>query len=653
MSYNGNLQQQLQETATNETSASEQVSATCESSSMYEPMLELEGAEFNEEFLKALLNGGIDFGVPETTPLSLTNSLQQRSSTASEQHSSNSNNGNFQPVYLPYQMNSDMMFQNNSQSLPSSINIQPVLPSNVATSSKRIIKPRAQLSNQEITRLLLIYMSRALASQQNVSIGISDSSSVSSMQTNSLASSTTNSSACSSTPRSIDVQELPKATNSMSIDLNLSPIASKSKRRCEKSKSTGFSGTSEPMDCSVSASTVAHRKNAHSKVRPYNSLDLPKVHDPLGLMDPNKERVHSVEQKPKMAGIGKGVMRGCSGTAIEASSSEMDLSPLAQILQTVKTVPNFETASKLISNHKDASAMDKKLCSTKEKLQEDNRNKKAYVSVDQVTPISDIFNTVNNLPNLSDIQSVLKYVQKRRAMRKLFKRRSHSAGSIDDLKKESKSSASLRAYIELLKAKSQRLQLQFVPNQPSMNDLQSCMTTHSTVTDDDFEFLRSIGIDPNTVTTKQNYSTTSSSLDNTQPDAQLQTEMSTDLDNLLYSKDPIFPDELPTENVDSQPFDVMQCPNVDTIPSELFPDTSISYQPHVLQCNDLQKLDHGFFDLHMTTNVLNSSVASELDQRRNDNNVTHPMTEIYFTPEWAHTQVLHFYSNMVYIQSYM
>lgn len=632
MSHNDNLQQ-MQNATTSDCSL-----LNSASNSVCEPMFELEGADFNEEFLKALLNDGVDFSDTETTS---TNSVQQGSSatSTSERHSSN-----LQPLYQSDQSSSDMIFECNETS-PS--NLQPVLQSNVA---KRTIKPRTQLSNQEITRLLLAYMSKALTSQQNASTSITSRNkqgyrSSSGVQTSRSASNTAkNSIHSSTTSEPTDLLQLPKATNtvySKSTDLQQSRGTTfKSKRKCKKSKSTGTSRTSEssqPMDCSVPVSKEAYRKNIHAKVRPYNSLDLPKVHDPLGLMGP--------VQQPKVAATstGIGVMRGGSVTAMESSSSEMDLSPLGQILQTVKTVPNFETTSKHKSYQKSTPTVDKILCNAKEKPQEDVKNKSVSGSSDQVTPISDIFNTVNNLPNLLDIQSVLKYVQKRRAMKKLFRRRSHSAGSIDDLKKESKSSASLKAYTELLKAKSQRLQRQRVFEQSSMN-LQSCMTTQSTVEDDDFDFLRSIGIDPNTVTTKQTGS--NSALDQQDTCTQLQTaaeiQGSIPSDSLLHSKNSFFPQETPIGGIDDQLLNTLQCPNVSNeLPS------SNNYSS-VLQDGDIQTLDHVLSDLQMPTDV---SIDSEFDQMEEVNTTTHTEAEVYFTPEWAHTQVfiLYMHSHFIYV----
>ena len=448
------------------------------------------------------------------------------------------------------------------------------------------------------------------------------------MQTSSPASNTAINSVHSSTSESMDLLQLPKATNSVhsrTIDLQQSAtegVASKSKRKCKKSKSVGINGTSEglePMDCSVSVSKELRRKNTHAKVRPFNSLDLPKVHDPLGLMDHTEDRTHSVQQS-KVMGTGKRVTKDSGGTAMEASSSEMDLSPLAQILETVKIVPNFGTATKLKGNQKGAEKI-------KEKREVDNKTIKVLTSVDQITPISDIFNTVNNLPNLLDIQSVLKYVQKRRAMRKLFRRRSHSAGSIDDLKKESKSSASLKAYTELLKAKSQHLQRYLVPDHSLMN-LQSCMTTHSAVNDNNFEFLRSIGIDPNAVTdnAKQNDSTSSNFVTDgkIQQDTQLQTEILTGFSNLSHSKD----FKAPTGSTNSQLLNAAQCPNI----------SSDNNHPSVLQCGDMQNLDHEIFNLQMP--IDSDTIASELNHMEEDNPAIHAIPDIYFTPEWAHTQVL-------------
>lgn len=642
MSYDENLQQ-LQNSTADVTSISYQLSLSSASNTVCEPMFELEGAEFNEEFLKSWLSDGVDFSVTDTAPLSSTDTVQQESAMASEQLSgggSSDSSNTLQPLYPPHQLGGSMPFQ---YSRHSPANMQPMLQSGVATPSKRIIKPRAQLSNQEITRLLLIYMSKALASQQNAPTCVNDAnkqgcSSSSIMRTNNPAVNMPKSTALPSNSDSNDLLQRPRATNvaqSNSTDSQQSTTTeftiSKSKRKCKKSKSTGTSGRSngsEPMDCSVTVSKEAYRKNAHSKVRPYNSLDLPKVHDPLGLMDHTENRMHSVQQPKVTSTSGKAVHSANGGTAVEGSSSEMDLSPLVQILETVKTVPNFEMSSK---PKKTTGTINKPLNNNnnKEKPQE---GKIAPESSDQVTPISDIFNTVNNLPNLMDIQSVLKYVQKRKAMRKLFRRRSHSAGSIDDLKKESKSSASLKAYTELLKAKSQRLQRQLAPDQ-SLTNLQSCMTTHSTVTDNDFDFLKSIGIDPNTVTTnikndlKNMTNATSSNYgmgDKAHQDTQLQKEMPTGFDNLF----------VPPEDVDSQLFNALQCPNVS---SEMLPTDN---QPPVLQCNGIHDLDKHLqlpLDKHLQLplDLLSNDITSELNHMEEDNATP---SDVYFIPEWAHTQ---------------
>ena len=622
MSCNDGLQGNAANVASDSMSLNSASDPTCE------PMFELEGVEFNEEFLKALLNDGEDLSITGTAPLSSTDCVQQGPSVTSEQH--------LQPDRLPEQTNDSTLFQYSSQNIALPASMEPMLPSGIATSSKRTIKPRTQLSNEEITRLLLIYMYRALASQQNASTGRNKQGSNSAfcMQTSSQASSTTKGNVYS---KSTDLLQCPKTMQSKSTDLQQSAndyMISKNKRKCKKSKSIGTNEASEHMDCDVSVSKEVHRTNAHTKVRPYNSLDLPKVHDPLGLMGHTKQKMHSMQQ-PKVMGTGKGVMRGSTGTAVETSSSEVDLSPLTQILQTVKTVPNFESASKFKGNQESVPVVDKIL---KNNLQEDKRSKKAPLpsgASDQINPISDVFNTVNNLPNLSDIQSVLKYVQKRRAMRKLFKRRSHSAGSIDDLKKESKSSASLKAYVELLKAKSQHLQRQLVPDPSSMNDLESCMTTDSTVTDDDFEFLRGIGIDPNAVTSTQNDPNDMTSFnllledDKIQQNRQLQTDILAGANNLSHSKDSVISQAVPT---------VVPC---SILSSELLPRISLNDQPPVMQCDDVQDLDHHtVFDSQMSTDAFDSNVATESNYMEEDNSAANVMTDIYFTPEWAHAQVL-------------
>lgn len=656
MSYNDSLQQ-LQVATTNVMSASDQQSA---SSAVCEPAFDLEGVEFNEEFLKALLNDGVEFNTTETASLHSANSVQQGSLTTSEEQSGNSDNGsnNGQPMFLP---NNHVSFQyTDEQNLASPANVQQMLQDSIATStpSKRIIKPRTQLSNQEITRLLLIYMSKALAAQQkNSSIGVGDkskqeSTSTSCMQTVSdksergststsgTVSSKTKTTASSSTFEPTGLRQPPKATiNSQSKSTSLQQPSShcvtpKSKRKCKKSKSTGTSGGPEnsmAMDCSVSVSKEGYRKNAHAKIRPYNSLDLPKVYDPLGLMNPSDDRM----QQPKVAATGNGVSKGSSGSAMEVNCSEMDLSPLAQILKTVKTIPSFEAASKPKGNQKSSL---KTFCTTKEPLQEGSKSKEAPGSSDQVASISDIFDTVNSLPNVLDIQSVLKYVQKRRAMRKLFKRRSHSAGSIDDLKKESKSSASLKAYTELLKARSQRLQKQLASNHSSLN-LQSCMTTHSIVSDNDFEFLRSIGIDPNIVTSQQNglmdvNGCNFASTNEMQQDTQLQTEIPKGHANLpTHSKDSYFLHDLPTEDIDSQHFNPVDGPNNS---NSLFPCDS---QILPIQGSDIQNLDYTYFDMQMATDILDSSVLND--------DTSHVMADVYFTPEWAHTQVYYCFMYIV------
>ena len=634
MSDNDNLQQ-MQDATTNVTSMSDHLLLTSASSSVDEPMFESDGVEYNEEFLKALLNDSVDF---ETASLNSTNGILQGSSSATGQQSSScgssssssSGASSLQPLHSPHQLGDNMLLHCNTYS---STNMQPLLQPNVA-SSKRVIKPRTQLSNQEITRLLLIYMSKALASPQNTSSERSIQGCNSSCaQTSSPVSSTARNSVHSSTSEAIDLLHRPKATKTISLQQSTTEgVKSKSKRKCRKSKSVGTSGTSEglePMDCSVAVSKEL-RKNAHAKVRPFNSLNLPKVHDPLGLMDHTDERMHSVQQ-PKVTGTGKQATKGNGGTAMEASSSEMDLSPLVQILETVKTVPNFDTATKPKGNQKGAPTAGKILTGKgKEKPEADNKTKKVPATSDQITPISDIFNTVNNLPNISDIQSVLKYVQKRRAMKKLYRRRSHSAGSIDDLKKESKSSASLKAYTELLKAKSQRLQRQLVPDQSLMN-LQSCMTMHSTVNDNNFEFLRSIGIDPNAVTDNVDLTNTSSSnfvMDGKiQQDTQLQTETLTGFNNLSHSKNSFLPLEAPIGST-SQLLNAAHCSNKS---SELL---SNKNPPSVLQCSDMQNLDH---DLQIP--IDSDTIASESNHMEEDNPAVDDIPDIYLTPEWAHTQV--------------
>lgn len=655
MSYDGSDLQQLQSTNITVTSASDQLSLSSSGNSVCEPMFELEGAEFNEELLKEWLN---DFSITEIVPACSVDDIQQTpSSTASAQHSGNSSNSsNLQPL----QQSGDNESVQCNRLSPA--NIQPLLQSNVTTSAKRIIKPRTQLSNQEITRLLLVYMSKALASQQSASTAVNDKSkqgvcSTSCLQTGNQASSTTKStvqpsnqnSAQSLNPESTDLLQLPRASNVArlrSTDSHQSAaecVTFKSKRKCRKSKSTGTSGTasglervdcsgsvsrtggmsssSQRMECGAFVSREVYRKSGHTKVRPYNSLDLPKVHDPLGLMDFSKDRTHSMQQSNVTGSSSGKVTNGSySAAAMESSSCEMDLSPLVQILETVKTVPNFESTAKPNCNKKGAPTI-KTLCNAKEK----GKHRNVPGSSDQVTPISDIFNTVNNLPNLLDIQSVLKYVQKRKAMRKLYRRRSHSAGSIDDLKKESKSSASLKAYTELLKANSHRLQRQLVPDQ-SLISLQSCMTTQSTVNDNDFDFLRSIGIDPDRVTNdiKNDLG------DKTQQDAQLQTEIPTDFDNRFHQKNSRLLQEVPTESTDSHPCNSVQCPNVSS--NGLLPTND---QPPVLQYTNIPD----FHDIQIPMDAM-STIASELNHTE-DNTTSHTMANVYFTPEWAHTQVVY------------
>ena len=647
MSCDGNLQQ-LQNTTINDTSASDQLSLSSSSNSTCEPMFELEGTEFNEELLKAWLN---DFSFTEIAPACSADNIQPAtSSSASGKHSSNSSSGkNLQSL----QQSTDNESIHCNRLSPA--NMQPLLQSNVATPAKRIIKPRTQLSNQEIARLFLVYMSKALSSQQSASTTVNDKSkqginSTSCLQAGNQASNTAKNTVQPSNQTSV------QSLNSESTDLLQKPrtshvarlrstdshqsttecVAFKSKRKCRKSKSTGTSGTSsgservdysvsvsrnggtsygsQQMSCGAFVSREVHRKSGHTKVRPYNSLDLPKVHDPLGLMDCSEDRIDSMQQPN--AATGKVMSSNCGATATESSSCEMDLSPLVQILETVKTVPSFETTAKPNCNQKSPPTV-KTVCNAKQK----NKNKNVPESSDQVTPISDIFNTVNNLPNLLDIQSVLKYVQKRKAMRKLYRRRSHSAGSIDDLKKESKSSASLKAYTELLKANSHRLQRQLVPDQSLMN-LQSCMTTHSTVTDNDFDFLRSIGIDPDRVTNDIKNDVKNLG-DETQQDAQLQAEIPTDFDNLFHSRDSFLLQEIPAEGTDSQLCNSVQHSNV-----------SNGFLPANAQAPVLQHTDI----LHLQTpmDAMNNN-ASELNHT-SDNNASH---KVYFTPEWAHTQVVY------------
>ena len=651
MSCDGNLHQ-LQNTTINDTSASNQLSLSSSSNSVCEPMFELEGAEFNEELLKAWLN---DFSFTEIAPACSADDIQQvPSSIACVSHSDNSSSGkNLQSL----QQSTDDIDEPIQCNRLSPVNIQPLLQSNAAPSAKRIIKPRTQLSNQDIARLLLVYMSKALASQQSTSTAISDKnkqgfSSTSCLQAGNQASNTAKNtvqplnqtSVESSNSESTDLLQWPRTTNMAHLRSTNSHqsttecVAFKSKRKCRKSKSTGASGTSsgsERVDCGVSVSRnggssygsqrtgcgafvsrEVYRKSGHTKVRPYNSLDLPKVHDPLGLMDCSEDRMDSMQQ-PNTAGTGKVISGNCGAIATESSSCEMDLSPLVQILETVKTVPSFDTTAKPNCNQKNPPTV-KTVCNAKEK----NKNKNVPESSDQVTPISDIFNTVNNLPNLLDIQSVLKYVQKRKAMRKLYRRRSHSAGSIDDLKKESKSSASLKAYTELLKANSHRLQRQLIPDQSLMN-LQSCMTTHSTVTDNDFDFLRSIGIDPNRVTNDIKNDVKNLG-DETQQNGQLQTEIPTDFDN---PRDSFLLKEVPTEGTNSQLCNSVQCPSV----SNGFLPTNA--QPPVLQHTDI-------LNLQTPMDAMNST-ASELNHPETANH------NVYFTPEWAHTQVV--YTTLYYV----
>ena len=641
MSYNDNLQK-MQDDSTSNASMSTQLSLSPENHSVCEPMFE---SEYNEEFLKALLNDGVDF---ETASLNLTSCshqsfTEQQNNCSSASSSINDRNSSLQPVCLPHQLSSHLLLNRCS-----STNVQP---SNLVASSKRVIKPRTQLSNQEITRLLLIYMSKALASQQNSSVSsISEKSrqicSSSCIQTSIQPSASTKNGVRSSTSESIDLVQCSRATNvvqSKATDLQQSAtegVPTKSKRKCKKSKSVGTSGALEglePMDYSVADSKELHKGNAHTKIRPFNSLDLPKVHDPLGLMDHAENKAHSLQQ-PKVLSNCKRVTKCSGGNSIKIGNSEMDLSPLAQILETVKTVPSFEATSRPKGSQKGKPAVEKMHCTAEDQ----NIAKKPPSTSDQVTPISDIFNTVNNLPNLLDIQSVLKYVQKRKAMRKLFKRRSHSAGSIDDLKKESKSSASLKAYTELLKAKSQRLQKQVVPDQ-SLTNLQSCMTTHSAVNDNDFEFLRSIGIDPNTVTAnaKRNDSANLISSNFVTNDkihqvTQLQTKIPTGFDNLLNSKDSLLAleaqIEAPIEGSNELLLNAthVQCPDAS---SELL---SSNNQSHILQCSDVQNFDNAILDYPMDN--INDNIASELDYMEEDP-VIDATAKICLTPQWAYTQV--------------
>jgi len=407
------------------------------------------------------------------------------------------------------------------------------------------------------------------------------------------------------------------------------------KQNVRRSKtSEGFAA--EPMDCSssgdVTITKITSSRAVHKKARPYNSLELPKINDPLGLMD-QQHRVQPARMTASSV--------TAAAAEINVSNPEMDLSPLTQILRTVEAVPSLDDTSKV----------QKKVINLQntQPSKEDNKCTPSTVTADHA-PINDMLSTVNNMPNPLDIQSVLKYVQKRRAMRKLYKKRSHSAGSIDDLKKENESSASLKAYIELLKAKSQRLQKQSIPDQPA-SDLQSCLTTQSVVTNDDFEFLRSIGIDPNAVTTEQcttvnkDESLQANSWHNTNlappnEPTQLGIEAMTmedsnflpvDCDNIPFSES-----GTADHNTASQLFDATN--SVD-FPSDLF---SSDLYPSVLA--DANSANDNLTTSVQTTTYFNASdgmnslEVSRMEEELDD--VAFKTTpKIQFTPNWSYSQV--------------
>jgi len=704
--------------------------------SVSEQMLDLEGSEFNEEFLKALLNNGVDFTASEHNAVSLSSTKYDTPAVTGQENSSSvagsSGSKNFQQTFLP-NISSEMPLYSNGVDPFSADHLQPALSSNSIASSKRSIKPRAQLSNEEITKLLLAYISKILEARQknqnnpkvvtasnlpsgqvnssgNVPIAsVAGRSTSQTYQSNVISSGvpSKNSVSRNSVPTSItdmDVSQVAvppspaKGKRSISSPRHASsrtnvtvsksralvnmvtcvsqvlaahhgssaPIVSTSYRttsRTEplpvhngrplmshfslKSSSAHKTGTSfvkqnvrrsktsegiEPMDCSssgdVTITKVTSGRVVHKKARPYNSLELPKINDPLGLMDQQHVRDRIQPVRTNVA------------AETNVSNPEMDLSPLTQILRTVETVPSLDNTSKV----------QKKVINppNKQPSKEDNRvTPSSTVTTDHVAPINDMMTTVNNMPNLLDIQSVLKYVQKRRVMRKLYKRRSHSAGSIDDLKKDNESSASLKAYIELLKAKSQRLQKQSIPDQPA-NDLQSCMTTQSVVTNDDFEFLRSIGIDPNMVTTEQcntvnmNDSSQANSWHSTNlsvssKPTQLEVEAMTIEDSNFL---PVDCDNIPFSDSGTAGHSVTsQFSDATNGASDLF--SSDLY--HSVLADESSTNDNPTTSVQTTTyfnasDHMNSLEISRMEEELDD--IAFKTTpEIQFTPNWSYTQV--------------
>ena len=714
--------------------------------SVSEQMLDLEGSEFNEEFLKALLNNGVDFSASEhnAVPTNNTNynhcdtlpvTVQENSTSVA----SGSSNNNFHQMYLPNVSGEVPLYSNGADPF-SAVHLQPALSSSSAASSKRIIKPRAQLSNEEITKLLLTYISRILEARQsnpqvttasnllsgqissasrngNVPIAsVAGRSTPQAHQTNVVnsgipsrnpvnrnsvptsvtdmdvspvvaPSSPAESKRSVSSPRHANMVTarsiVPISKNTARIDMvtcvsevssahhgNSVPIASTSYRttsRTEpipvhngrplmshfplKSSSTHKTGTSfvkqnirrtktsenftaEPMDCSssggVTITKVTSSRAFHKKARPYNSLELPQINDPLGLMDQQHAREMVQPARTTTSSI---------AAEMNVSNPEMDLSPLTQILKTVEAVPSLDAASKV--QKKVANPLNQ------QPSKEDNKRTPSTVTTDHVAPINDMLSTVNNMPNLLDIQSVLKYVQKRRAMRKLYKKRSHSAGSIDDLKKENESSASLKAYIELLKAKSQRLQKQLIP----ANDLQSCMTTQSVVTNDDFEFLRSIGIDPNVVTTEQctamsldessqsngwHSTNTAAPSEPTQPGVEAMTMEESNFVPVNCNNTP-FSDSGTTGHSISQ---FSNATNGLDYPSGLFSDDIY----HSVLADADGANDNPATNVQTTTTYFdtsggrNSLEVSHMEEEL-DNVAFKTTPEIQFTPDWSYTQV--------------
>ena len=695
--------------------------------SISEQMLDLEGSEFNEEFLKALLNNGVDFSETESNAVQMNDTNYNHHGTVPakvpEHNTGTSSSSDSQPVYLPT-VGGEM----SSYTTPfCSGRLQPSLSSSALP--KRIIKPRAQLSKEDITKLLLTYISKILEASQSASnIPSSQVSSTSASGNNILIASGASSrqdprtshsgvvngrnlisrNTVTSSVTNMDVgmtyaspspakgkksgsssrhanmvtarSNEPKSKNTTPVNVmpvnevmsshcgNSAPIATMSYRTTSRTESMsahnnkpfmshfslsslstnksstkqnvrrsktmeGF--TAEPMDYSSSGDVAItkvtpSRAAIHKKARPYNSLELPKINDPLGLMEQQhmKDRLQPV--------------RTATAVEMKVTNPEMDLSPLTQILKTVEAVPSLDTSSEV----------QKKVVNTPSKpSKEDNRRTPSTVTTDQVAPINDMLNTVNNMPNPLDIQSVLKYVQKRRAMRKLYKKRSHSTGSIDDLKKESESSASLKAYIELLKAKSQRLQKQSIPNQPA-NDLQSCMTTQSVVTNDDFEFLRSIGIDPNAVTTNQ------SNMMSTEDFSQANGWYTSDLPNGPAQQPGVDSmttgqsNFVPVYSDNSTPFsdsgisvsgNGAQLPNATSsmdCSSDLFStDLYHSVMAGVSGVNDNPATSAQMMTYINSSNGMNSAELNRMEEELDD--IAFKTTpEIQFAPDWSYTQVL-------------